>query len=674
MIKVRAWLAAPRRLVLSFVALLVLPAAAVVWLGVRWIQQDQALEASQGIERRQHAVDRAAVLLEQSLTTTARRLLDGSAPVAIRTDDDAVVIVKTNGVLTAQPRDHLLYQPLVTDTPEEPGHEFDAAERVEYQTHDYSAAVEALRRLTGSKSLTVQAGAWLRVARNLRRLNRVEEALHAYEALERLGSVAVAGLPADLVARRAQCVLLHDVGRTKELLPKTAALRADLLSARWRIDRGTFLAYFAETGGWLGDSRPAPADRVALAEAADLIAQRAGSDTSAVERFTIHVGDVDRVVLLRQSGPTVTALIAGPRFQRREWFDPLATQTDLSRFDVVAFDSASGAVLGPSVLGAPVEKRSAHDSGLPWTIGVVERDPASWASEFAGRRRVMMAALGVLALVVVAGGTFTVRAASRELAAAQLQSDFVSAVSHEFRTPLTSLRQFTDLLNEQPEPIQDKRRSFHQAQARATDRLQRLVEGLLDFGRMEAGARPYRPAPLDLTALVRRVVDDFRRDGAPPEFAVRFSSAAPELSVDADADAMARAIWNLLDNAVKYSGESRTVQVHVESAEAGATIAVRDEGIGISPGDHRRIFDKFVRGSDAPDHRIAGTGIGLAMVRHIVSAHGGRVTVESEAAHGSTFRIWLPIHGPAPADSKVSWLAFLLSKTTRISHSASKRT
>src|SRR5205085_10876933 len=124
-------------------------------------------------------------------------------------------------------------------------------------------------------------------------------------------------------------------------------------------------------------------------------------------------------------------------------------------------------------------------------------------------RRLLFGGLALLVGLVIAGGYFIVRAVSREFAVAQLQSDFVSAVSHEFRTPLTSLRQFTDLLNEDPDLPILKRRTIYQAQARATERLCRLVESLLDFGLIEAGSRPYRILRLSTLRLVSDIVDDF---------------------------------------------------------------------------------------------------------------------------------------------------------------------
>ena len=249
---------------------------------------------------------------------------------------------------------------------------------------------------------------------------------------------------------------------------------------------------------------------------------------------------------------------------------------------------------------------------------------------------------------------------SRELAAARLQSDFVSAVSHEFRTPLTSLAEFTEILTEHEDAPVEKRRVFHQAQARATRRLTRLVESLLDFGRMEAGARPYRLEPLDAAELVESVVRDFRQEVAGVDFVVDYGRPAGEAIVNADREALAQALWNLLDNAVKYSGDSRTVGVEVEEQGDAVAIRVRDAGYGIAPSEQKTIFRKFARGAAALEHNVKGTGIGLAMVKHIVDAHGGKATVASEPGRGSTFSIVLPadrdqgsrrsgIRAPSPA-------------------------
>jgi signal transduction histidine kinase len=250
----------------------------------------------------------------------------------------------------------------------------------------------------------------------------------------------------------------------------------------------------------------------------------------------------------------------------------------------------------------------------------------------------------MLALLVIAASYLIGRAVSRELAAARLQSDFVSAVSHEFRTPLTSMRQFTEMLVEEENLSSEKRRSYHKAQERATRRLSRLVESLLDFGRMEAGAHPYRLEALDVGRLVKGVVEEFKEEANSNDLIVEVSVPNEGPVLNGDRDALTQALWNLLDNAVKYSDEKPIVRVEVEKGNK-VSIRVQDQGHGISSSEKSHIFEKFVRGSSAKMSGIKGTGIGLAMVKHIVDAHRGEILIESELGKGSTFTILLPDGG-----------------------------
>jgi two-component system, OmpR family, phosphate regulon sensor histidine kinase PhoR len=189
----------------------------------------------------------------------------------------------------------------------------------------------------------------------------------------------------------------------------------------------------------------------------------------------------------------------------------------------------------------------------------------------------------------------------------------------------------------------EQRNEFWAAQSRATDRLQRLVESLLDFGRMEAGARPYRFEKVDLGALAESVSIDFQKEPAAAGFAI--PCTAIPATANADAEAISLALWNLLDNAVKYSGESRSISVTVQGENEKISISVSDHGLGIPHSEQVLIFDKFVRGTYAREHHIRGAGIGLTMVRHIVEAHGGKITLVSAPGAGSTFSILLPARG-----------------------------
>jgi signal transduction histidine kinase len=326
------------------------------------------------------------------------------------------------------------------------------------------------------------------------------------------------------------------------------------------------------------------------------------------------------------------ALVAGPSYVEQQWLAPLAPllQSQAARLS----------------LGTPASPgetlRAAADTGLPWPV-VVSSEADLGA--FTIRRRFLLAALTLVGALVLAGSYLIARAVHRELVAARLQSNFVAAVSHEFRTPLTLLRQITEAFTDGRVADEAERRRYYQAQGRATERLHRLVESLLDFGRMEAGAKPYRLETLDPARFVQGLVGEFQKEAAPGGYQVELHIAGTTPAVEADPDALTHAVWNLLDNAVKYSPGCRTVWVDLAREGDHVAIAVRDKGLGIPESEQKQIFRKFVRGAAARVNGIKGTGIGLAMVDHIVQAHGGTLRLVSAPGEGSTFTILLPASG-----------------------------
>src|SRR5260370_37380198 len=219
-------------------------------------------------------------------------------------------------------------------------------------------------------------------------------------------------------------------------------------------------------------------------------------------------------------------------------------------------------------------------------------------------------------LVIASSGYFVFRAVSRELSVAHLQSDFVAAVSHEFRTPLTAMRHLTELLEEGETP-KDRLPLYYHALGKETRRLHAMVESLLDFGRMEAGRRAYRMEDANAADLARQVVDEFREHSSIGSHRLELQARSGPLHVRADRDALAMALRNLLDNAVKYSPEGSTVSVSVESENGLAGISVQDQGVGIPKEEQREVFRKFNRGSSAQKLNCKGNGIGLTMADQI---------------------------------------------------------
>jgi signal transduction histidine kinase len=257
-------------------------------------------------------------------------------------------------------------------------------------------------------------------------------------------------------------------------------------------------------------------------------------------------------------------------------------------------------------------------------------------------QRFLLLGILVMVLFLIFGTYFIARAIRREAETLRMQSAFVSAVSHEFRSPLTSLRQMSEILALGRVPSEERRQLYYETLVGETTRLQRLIESLLNFGKMEAGARRYHFETLDATVLVRRVASEFEPHIAGLGRRIELQGTPSRCMIEADPDAICVALRNLLDNALKYSPDHPVVWVEWGVRNEHVAIAVRDQGPGIADSEKKAIFRKFVRGSAAAATRASGSGVGLAMVRYIVEAHGGDITVASEPGQGSTFTLFLP--------------------------------
>ena len=628
----RAWLRPPYGLLAAFLAVTLGPALGLISLGWRLLEQDRALARQRIVERRENAADQVVAALQRELRASERDLAQLHAP---SPEDDALLVELVPSGMRAYPKNALLFYPSVPAPPEAPSIVYGEAEKEEFQRRDYEKALAALTPLTRSPNRSIRAGAYLRMARNQRKAGQLSQALRTYAELTRYGETSIGGVPAELIARRARCALLAQMNRQADLSKEAAEFYGLLRRGHWQLSQSAYDIHAEEAAAWLGIDRNSEAAPLALAEAVAWLSDGRNLEPGGSGRRCV-VKQNRLVTILWTRGPDgLRALVAGPLYLQRRWLSALSPLTSSLRVRVALKEMNPGS-------GGAVERASSA-TGLPWTVFVASSDVQAEVQQFAARRRLLLGGLALVAVVIGAGIYFIARAFARELAVARLQSDFVSAVSHEFRTPLTSLRQLSEIFNEDRPLEEERRKKYYQALDRATARLHKLVEGLLDFGRMEAGAMVYRKIDLDAGALVSSVVSEFQREAGDRGYLVELKTTDNLPAVHGDPEALGRALWNLLDNATKYSSECKTVWVEVEREGRELAIRVRDRGLGIPAPEQQEILRKFVRGAAAAVAGIKGTGIGLAMVKHIVDAHGGALHMESAPGQGSTFSILLPV-------------------------------
>src|SRR6266852_3985396 len=266
-------------------------------------------------------------------------------------------------------------------------------------------------------------------------------------------------------------------------------------------------------------------------------------------------------------------------------------------------------------------------------------------------RRGILLFLGVILFsLIISGIVLNTIFLVREIRRNEQHDAFINAVTHELKTPVASIRLYLQTL--QTRDIDDvKRQEFYRIMVEDTDRLLGTIEPVLRAARVGAKLRHTRPAPVDLSAIVRDCLAIARTRHHLPDAALTYreslaTGSAPQ--VLGDEDELKAVVSNLVDNAVKYSGPHVQVAVELEQPEtAQATLRVRDQGVGISARELKRIFKRFYRIPGAVAIRVKGTGLGLFIVRSVIARHGGKVFAESEGpGHGSTFTVQLPLLPP----------------------------
>lgn len=311
--------------------------------------------------------------------------------------------------------------------------------------------------------------------------------------------------------------------------------------------------------------------------------------------------------------------------------------------EVVVADLGGRPLTGPQrSTGPPLATEYFEGNFPPWRIELF-KGPGQGRGALDLRRNFYFWTILTLVVVLAFGAFLIARTLGQEMEILKIKSDFVSSVSHEFKTPLTSIRSLMERLvdGKVRDPVKMDR--YFGIIAQDTDRLTRLVNNLLDFSKIEEGRKEYVFDETDFSRIAAEQVEAFKKGQvqAGPLICLEVVGEIPVIR--ADAEALSRALANLLGNAVKFTPAGKDVRVDLRRDGDHIVLEVTDEGIGIHPDEVGKVFEKFFQGRNAHDLSARGTGLGLTLVKHIAEAHGGRVLVESEVGRGSKFTLILPI-------------------------------
>jgi len=564
----------------------------------------------------------------------------------------------------------------------------ESAQRLEFRQKDYPRALAAYRQALRRASDPRLEGLILNaLARVQRKSGLLKEAVSTYENIVRGhgGTIIPGGMPLGPSASLEICVMTRELGDSAKSFQTSLGLYKSLLDREWTLERAEF-DFFVQRAKTLIEeifsSRPPGLDLAPFRSEFQTLETEEAEERNKTERM---------IAFEEGAAPALEAKFRGGTDETNRSFSRLALVVRNHSYLVSimrptaqpanASDSAWGIIIDAERLKENALRPALHDyfpSGeTTWVVKAKDgadimssenppagpvtfrmsfvSDTPDWTLEFhqppprlirtflLSRRGLYSFVFLLIAGILVFGLALTIRSVSHELELARMKSDFVSTVSHEFKSPLTSIRQLAEMLQSGRVPSEERRQKYYDVLLEQSERLALLTDNILSLAKIEEGRAEFAFETTDVSALLTKVVSSFQERVRHEGFDIELKVQGPIPPVAVDRTALSQAITNLIDNAIKYSGDSRKVVVSASVEEQFLAIAVQDFGVGIKKEDIDRVFERFFRGGDELTRTVKGSGLGLTLIKEIVEAHRGKVQVESEPGKGSVFSIRLPL-------------------------------
>lgn len=276
------------------------------------------------------------------------------------------------------------------------------------------------------------------------------------------------------------------------------------------------------------------------------------------------------------------------------------------------------------------------------TIGIYLKD-SSIEDLVSQKKNSFIIIISLLTVTLVAGVWFVYTNVKKEIKLAQIKSDFVSNVSHELRTPLALISMFAETLEMDRVNTEEKKKEYYKIISQETNRLGRIVNTILNFSKMEAGQRKFNFIETDLNSILDKILNTYKFHLQNKGFNLIYKKSENIEPIYADEEALSEALINLIDNAMKYSKETKEISITTGNEKDNSYVEIRDKGIGIKEEEQKKVFEKFYRVSTGLIHTVKGTGLGLTLVKQIIDMHHGTIDLKSKYGKGSTFKLSFPV-------------------------------
>jgi signal transduction histidine kinase len=372
------------------------------------------------------------------------------------------------------------------------------------------------------------------------------------------------------------------------------------------------------------------------------------SDKNELSCIPVNSAELAAVYLSRIKDNYVqTAMVIDFPIYLKSISDKLIKELDQGSSINVKVEDESGKLILSKVLKEETSYLSfTFPEYLPqWKLILSENKPGFIATLFKAGSGIYLFIFILIALLMVLGLVFVMYSLNTELRLNKLKSDFISNVSHELKSPLTSIRMMTEMLHHNRVQTEERKSAYYSAMLEESEHLSHLIDNILDFSRMEDDRKKYDFTDLDLDGLILKFLESTKERLAESDFDIRYNCTDQVPFIPADKDAILQVIYNLVDNAIKFSGKSRQIDISLISKDDELQLCVKDYGIGISIKDQEKIFDRFYRATEPQRLGIKGSGIGLTIVKKITEAHGGAIAIESEVGKGTRVVVRLPLFG-----------------------------